>query len=76
TPDVFGLIAPRPLLLELGTNDGTSPEIFATEAYSEIERVYGAAEAPERLDIDIFETGHRYNGAKAFDWFERWLVPE
>ncbi len=74
TPEVFGLMAPRPMLLELGTNDGTSPEIFANEAYHQIQRIYAAAGVPERLDLDIFETGHRYNGAKAFDWFHRWLL--
>ena len=47
---------------------------LAEEAYHQIERVYAAAGVPERLDLDIFETGHRYNGAKAFDWFRRWLL--
>ncbi len=75
TPEVFGLIAPRPLLLELGTVDGTSPEIFAMEAWAQIERIYEAAGARDRLDIDVFETGHTYHGAKAFDWFDRWLLP-
>ncbi|MGD9496747.1 MAG: dienelactone hydrolase family protein [Armatimonadota bacterium] len=74
TPDIFGLIAPRPLLLELGTVDGTSPEIFAMEAWAQIERIYDAAGARDRLDIDVFETGHIYHGAKSFDWFDRWLL--
>ncbi len=74
TPEVFGLIAPRPLLLELGTIDGTSPEIFAMDAWAQIERYYRAARARERLDIDVFETGHIYHGARAFDWFDRWLL--
>lgn len=73
TPEAFGLIAPRPLLLELGTMDGTSPEIFAMEAWAQIERIYEAAGARDRLDLDVFESGHRYHGAKAFDWFDRWL---
>ncbi len=74
TPEVFGLIAPRPLLLELGTVDGTSPEVFAMEAYAQIERIYEAAGVRERLDLDVFETGHKYHGVKAFDWFDRWLL--
>lgn len=74
TPEVFGLIAPRPLLLELGTVDGTSPEVFAMEAWAQIERIYEAAGTRDRLDIDVFETGHRYHGAKAFDWMQRWLL--
>ena len=74
TPEVFGLIAPRPLLLELGTIDGTSPEIFAMDAWAQVERYYRAAGARDRLDIDIFETGHIYHGAQAFDWLDRWLL--
>ncbi|NLO06888.1 MAG: alpha/beta fold hydrolase [candidate division WS1 bacterium] len=74
TPEVFGLIAPRPLLLELGTVDGTSPEVFAMEAYVQIQRIYAAAGAADQLAIDVFETGHRYNGAVAFDWFDRLLL--
>ncbi len=74
TPEVFGLIAPRPLLLELGTIDGTSPEIFAMDAWAQIERYYRAAGARDRLDLDVFESGHIYHGAKAFDWFDRWLL--
>ncbi len=76
TPEVFGLIAPRPLLLELGTVDGTSPEIFAMEAYAQIQRVYRAARAEDRLDIDVFETGHIYHGARAFNWFDHWLLAD
>ncbi len=74
TPELFGLIAPRPLLLELGTVDGTSPEMFAMDAYAQVERTYRAAGARDHLDIDVFETGHAYHGAKAFDWFDRWLL--
>ncbi len=74
TPEVFGLTAPRPMLLELGTCDGTSPELFANEAYHQIQRIYQAAGVPDRLDLDIFETGHRYSGVKAFGWFQRWLL--
>ncbi len=75
TPEVFGLIAQRPLLLELGTRDGTSPEMFAMEAYAQIERIYEAAGVRDRLDLDVFESGHQYHGARAFDWFDRWLLP-
>jgi hypothetical protein len=75
TPELFGLIAPRPLLLELGTQDGTSPELYATEAYRQIERAYALARAEERLEIDIFARGHRFSGRKAFPFLERWLRP-
>jgi len=75
TPELFGLIAPRPLLLELGTQDGTSPELYAVDAYRRVQRAYTLAGAEERLQIDIFARGHRFSGRKAFPFLERWLPP-
>jgi hypothetical protein len=76
TPELFGLVAPRPLLLELGTQDGTSPELYAADVYRGIRRAYAMAGAEERLDIDIFARGHRFNGRKAFPFLDRWLAPD
>jgi hypothetical protein len=76
TPELFGLIAPRPLLLELGTQDGTSPELYAADAYRGVRRAYALAGVPERVDIDIFARGHRFSGRKAFAFFDRWLAPD
>lgn len=73
TPDIFGLIAPRPMLLEHGAADGTSPEMYAMAAYDKIERIYEAAGAADRLALDVFPGGHRWNGQAAWDWLERWL---
>jgi hypothetical protein len=71
---LFGLIAPRPLLLELGTQDGTSPELYAAAAYRSIRRAYALAAAEDRLDIDVFAGGHRFSGRKAFPFLDRWLA--
>lgn len=76
TPELFGLIAPRPLLLELGTQDGTSPELYAAAAYRLIQRAYSLAGVEERLAIDIFARGHRFSGRKAFPFLARWLPPQ
>lgn len=73
TPEVFGLIAPRPLLLQLGTNDGTSPELYAPEVDRELRRIYAGADCESRYDLDVFHSGHRYNFETALRWFERWL---
>lgn len=76
TPEVFALIAPRPLLLEFGTQDGTSPELYAAEVYRRVRQIYALAGAEERLDLDIFARGHRFSGRKAFPFLERWLTSE
>ena len=76
TPEIFGLIAPRPLLIELGGNDGCCPEIFASQAWTTIKRIYGAAKAADRLALDVFPGGHRWNGQRAWEWLEKWLLTE
>lgn len=71
--DIAGLIAPRPLLVESGTEDDDFPVEGARSAYRELQRIYEALNAPERLDIDVFPGGHQFSGRKAFDWLDRWL---
>jgi dienelactone hydrolase len=76
TPELFGLLAPRPLLLELGTQDGTSPELYAAASYRRIRQAYALAGAEERLEIDVFARGHRFSGRKAFPFLDRWLAAD
>jgi hypothetical protein len=42
-------------------------------AYAQVERIYAAAGASDRLDADIHPSAHAWSGRKAFDWFDRWL---
>ncbi len=72
-PDVAGLIAPKPLLIEMGERDTCFVIDDAKRAYEKLKRIYMAAGAPERLDCDIHPGGHSWSGAKAYDWFKRWL---
>ncbi len=73
TPEVFGLIAPRPLLIEHGGDDGTSPELYAMAAYDRVKCIYAAAGAADKLALDVFPGGHRWNGVAAWEWLARWL---
>jgi hypothetical protein len=74
TPEVLASIAPRPLLFELGSVDGTSPAIFAEDIARTLERAYDLAGARERLAFDIFDGGHRYSGRIADAWLDRCLT--
>ncbi len=71
--DVGCLIAPTPLLIESGTQDTGFPIEASREAAAAVRRGYEAAGAPERYDVDEFVGSHRWSGAKAYDWVERWL---
>jgi len=72
-PEVGGLIAPRPLLVEMGEKDTCFVIDDAKRAYADLERIYTAAGASDRLDRDIHPGAHEFSGRKAFEWFRRWL---
>ncbi|NLJ40065.1 MAG: dienelactone hydrolase [Clostridiales bacterium] len=74
-PDLLGLIAPRPLLVESGTEDPIFPIETAKIAYERIKGVYRFLGEEEKIDSDFFEGEHEISGAKAYDWLKRWLKP-
>lgn len=71
--DVGALVTPRALLVESGTED----EIFAAQpardAVAALRRVYEADGAAGALEHDVFDGGHRWNGARAEPFLDRWL---
>jgi dienelactone hydrolase len=69
-PDIVSLIAPRPLLLEIGTQDPIFPVRSALEAYGDITKVYTLHHALHNLAKDIFEGGHVISGRKAYPWLQ------
>jgi dienelactone hydrolase len=71
--DIAGLIAPRPLLIETGTQDVIFPTQAAQLAYADLGRIYAVFDAAQNLDIDIFEGEHAWSGAKAYGWLAKWL---
>jgi dienelactone hydrolase len=72
-PDIAGLIAPRPLLVEAGERDPIFPVAATRQALAELRPVYACFGAEDKLDADIFDGEHRWSGVKAFDWLDRWL---
>lgn len=70
---VVGLIAPRPLLAEIGEQDACFVVEDALRCYADVERVYTAAGVADRLLKDVFPGPHAFSGRLAFDFFERWL---
>jgi dienelactone hydrolase len=71
--DVAGLIAPRPLLIENGLDDTTYPVGPVQRAHEHLRRIYQAAGAADRLEIDLFPGGHQFHGPAARAFFERSL---
>lgn len=73
-PEILGLIAPRPLFLELGSCDPCCPELFAAEAFGRVLGIYEAAGAADELALEHFDWGHRFNGVGCWEWLQRHLV--
>lgn len=71
--DLQGLIAPRPLLLEIGLSDTCFLYEDAIVARDQARRIYQAAGAEDRFDVDEFPGEHSFSGRKAFGFFERFL---
>jgi len=68
--DLFGLIAPRPLLIEAGTKDDIFPIDGVKSSYARLESLYGRLGAGDRIAIDIFDGAHQISGAAAYDFLE------
>lgn len=68
-PDLHGLIAPRPLLVEIGVNDQCFRVESAMSCFREVEKIYEAAGAGHRLQLDLFSGGHRWGGNKTLTFF-------
>jgi Abhydrolase family len=61
--DVACLVAPRPLLVESGTDDLIFPIDAARQTVDQLGRVYTTLDAPaDALVHDVFNGGHRWHG--------------
>lgn len=69
-PDLQGLIAPRPLLVEIGVHDSCFRVQSAMSCYREVEKIYEAADAREKLELDLHPGGHAWGRNKSVPFFE------
>ena len=72
-PDLQGLIAPRPLLVEIGAQDDCFLIESAMSCFREVEKIYTAAGAREKLELDLYEGGHRWGANKSVEFFRKSL---
>jgi dienelactone hydrolase len=72
-PDLHGLIAPRPLLAEVGLQDLCFRADEALECTRQVQAIYNAAGAGKNYETDIFNGGHQFAGDKAFAFFDKHL---
>ena len=73
TDEIAGLIAPRPLLLEMGIYDNCFYIHDMLQAAEGVKQIYTAAGAADRLWTDIFPGPHAFGGNKAREFFMTYL---
>jgi dienelactone hydrolase len=71
--DVVGLIAPRPLMVQIGRHDPCFAPDDALRAQRHLRRIYTAAGTPHRLELDLFDGGHEYDVPRAVEFLAREL---
>lgn len=72
--DLGALVAPRPLLVESGTQDLIFPAEAAAATVAELRAVYAHLGAPaDALVHDVFDGDHRWHGARVPEFLRRWL---
>lgn len=72
-PDLHGLIAPKPLLAEMGIHDKGLNVKDAIECGQKVKKIYEVAGAPQNYEVDLFDGEHQFAGNKAFSFFEKYL---
>ncbi len=71
--DIAALVAPRALRCESGERDTGFPIDVAREAFTTVSRCYEVAGASERCEHVVFDGGHRVEGRRPHEFFDRWL---
>jgi dienelactone hydrolase len=73
--DLGALIAPRPLLVESGTEDLIFPVAAARDSVARLRPVYERLGGGDALEHDVFEGEHQWHGDRAYPFLDRWLGP-
>lgn len=72
-PDLQGLLAPRPLLADIGAYDSCFGVDGAMDCFHQVEKIYEAAGAREKLELDLFGGEHSWGGNKSVEFFSKYL---
>jgi len=73
---VFGLIAPRPLLMVMGLDDRLFPFDLVRKVFRRVRRIYRLLGVEDRVELSLSNCGHGYDLPKReamYAWFNRHL---
>ena len=71
--DLQGLLAPRPLLIDIGVYDTCFYVDEAHRCFTGLQKIYQAADCEESLELDLFPGEHSWGGNKSLSFFKRHL---
>ena len=71
--DIAGLIAPRALFIESGTEDTIFPIEATRFAVNEAKAIFNCFNADDKLGFEAFEAGHSFYGVGAFEFLKQVL---
>ena len=71
--DLGALVAPRPMLVETGSEDLIFPEAAARATMAALAELYDGLGAGGRLVHDVFAGDHQWHGTLALPFLDRWL---
>ena len=72
-PDLQVLLAPKPLLMDIGLRDQCFLIETALPAFRQVERIYQAANAADKLELDLHPNEHGWGGNKSVAFFGKHL---
>lgn len=75
-PDLQGLIAPRPLLIEIGAQDQCFKVDTALKCFRQVEHIYQIAQARKNLELDLHNKNHAWEGNLSTLFFKKHLLSE
>jgi dienelactone hydrolase len=72
-PDLQGLIAPAPLLIDIGAYDECFKVDTAMECFKRLKNIYNVAGAASELHLDLHTGSHSWGGNKSYEFFAKYL---
>ncbi len=71
--DLAGLIAPRPMLVELADRDPIFPRFAVEKSVAKARQIYRVFGAADQLETDYFPGEHQIGGGRAYDFLKEKL---
>jgi hypothetical protein len=74
SPQIAGIIAPRPLLIQQGTKDiefytPAYRKNNAEESYKYVQDIYSIYDAKDKVSRDLFDGAHQYQSTSSIEFF-------